>query len=222
MKKLIASLIPCAALALASCGDSNYELHQTFFSPLKAGGMEFFADQQSDTIHLYSLDSWTLATTASWLKVTPTSLNIPQYQSADKRLDITTDINTTGETRIALINVTSNVSPSMPVIQRYWLNITQPTAYYSNTDREATKTATFPLMLKSAANDTTIVFKVYQDGATLSSSADWITPETTTFDRGTHKVKVNFTGNNTAAKRNATLTLTSAGVSTDIVVTQDK
>ena len=65
MKKLIASLLPCAALALASCGDSNYELHQTFFSPLKINGMDFFADQQSDTIHLLSLDSWTLASTAS-------------------------------------------------------------------------------------------------------------------------------------------------------------
>lgn len=41
MKKLIASLLPCAALALASCGDSNYELHQTFFSPLKINGMDF-------------------------------------------------------------------------------------------------------------------------------------------------------------------------------------
>ena len=29
-------------------------------------------------------------------------------------------------------------------------------------------------------------------------------------------------GNNTNAKRNATLTLTSAGVSTDIIVSQDK
>ena len=63
MKKLIASLLPCAALALASCGDSNYEFHQTFFSPLKINGMDFFADQQSDTIHLLSLDSWTLAST---------------------------------------------------------------------------------------------------------------------------------------------------------------
>mgnify|MGYP004491115421 CR=1 FL=1 len=222
MKKLIASLIPCAALALASCGDSNYELHQTFFSPLKANGMEFFADQQSDTIHLLSLDSWTLASTASWMQVSPTSKNIPQYQSADTRLDITTDINNTGSTRIAYINVTSNVSPSMPVIQRSWLNITQPTVFYTNADKELTKQATFPLMLKAAANDTTIVFKVYQDGATLSSSADWITPDSTSFKKGRHEIKVTYTGNNTNAKRNATLTLTSAGVSTDIIVTQDK
>ena len=222
MKKIFASLIPCAALALASCGDSNYEVHQTFFSPLKNGGMEFFADQQSDTIHLLSLDSWTLASTASWMSVTPTSKNIPQYQSADTRLDITTEVNTTGATRIAYINVTANVSPSMPVIQRPWLNIKQPTAFYTDTDKESTKKATFPLMLKAAANDTTLIFKVYQDGATLSSSADWVTPDSTTFKSGLHKVKVSFTANSTNAKRNATLTLTSAGVSTDIIVSQDK
>ena len=206
MKKLIASLLPCAALALASCGDSNYELHQTFFSPLKINGMDFFADQQSDTIHLLSLDSWTLASTASWMRVTPTSMTIPQYKSADTRLDITTDVNNTGSTRIAYINVTSNVSPSMPVIQRGWLNITQPMPFYTNTDKVLT----------------TIIFKVYQDGATLSSSAEWITPDSTSFSKGLHKIKVSYTGNNTNAKRNATLTLTSAGVSTDIIVSQDK
>lgn len=222
MKKLIASLLPCAVLALASCGDSNYELHQTFFSPLKINGMDFFADQQSDTIHLLSLDSWTLASTASWMRVTPTSMTIPQYKSADTRLDITTDINNTGSTRIAYINVTSAVSPSMPVIQRGWLNITQPMPFYTNTDKVLTTQATFPLMLKAAANDTTIIFKVYQDGATLSSSAKWITPDSTSFSKGLHKIKVSYTGNNTNAKRNATLTLTSAGVSTDIIVSQDK
>ena len=222
MKKSIATLISCAALVLTSCGESNYELHQTFFSPLKHNGMEFFADQQSDTIHLLSLDSWTLASTDSWMRVTPTSLTIPQYKSADTRLDITTDINTTGSTRIAYINVSSVVSPSMPVIQRAWLNITQPMPFYTNTDKVQTTKATFPLMLKAAANDTTIIFKVYQDGATLSSSAEWITPEATTFNKGLHKIKVNYTGNNTNAKRNATLTLTSAGVSTDIIVSQDK
>ena len=72
------------------------------------------------------------------------------------------------------------------------------------------------------ANDTTIIFKVYQDGATLSSSAEWITPDSTSFSKGLHKIKVSYTGNNTNAKRNATLTLTSAGVSTDIIVSQDK
>ena len=59
MKKLFQPLALGIILLLAACAESGYETHQTYFFPQYPGGMNFYADQESDTVHLISLDSWT-------------------------------------------------------------------------------------------------------------------------------------------------------------------
>lgn len=223
MKRILTAIVPCALLALASCGESSYEVHQTYFYPMNAGGMTLYADQQTDSVRLISLDSWTLTTGDSWLKVSPTTMTVPATYSANVRITLTAEPNTTGATRLTTINVQSYDAVSMPVYQVAWLNITTPSAIYNNTGSQgttATSKPTFPLNVPAAANDTTITFRVYQDNATLTSDAEWIVPDSTTFKAGTHNIKVRMTANSESAARTAKLTLTSAGVATDIQVSQ--
>ncbi len=234
MKKILMALLPCIALSFTSCGDSEYEMHQTFFYPQMPGGMRIYADQQQDTIHVLSLDSWTASTSATWMTVTPTSQNIPAMSSADVKLTLKLEKNTTGQTRGGYINVASYDQISMPVIQYYWLNIRRPEPKYTSSssvlpgiDSNGSSSAygdvkaSFPLDLKAAAADTSLIFTVYQDDATLQSSAEWVKTEGNSFVSGNHNVKVSVEANHDTAPRNAQITLTSGGISSIIEVTQE-
>ncbi len=225
MKTFRNLLMAGAVVALASCGDSTYEVHQTFFYPQIPGGMQFYADQTYDTLHVYSLDSWTAALTQDWLDVTPKSYTVAPMTNADTRLTVTTAPNTTGEVRTASLVVSSYDVISMGITQYPWLNIIFPNAIYDNGDpigdNDPTQlSARFELPLRATTSDTTVVFRVYQDNATLQSDADWLTPEETTFSAGRDTVRLTVTPNQTAATRTGRLTLTSAGVSSVITVTQ--
>ncbi len=224
MKRTLLALLPCVALGLASCGDSSYEIHQTFFYPQYPGGKIFYADQQQDTLRLLSLDSWTLSSTASWLTVTPTSATVEPGSSNSTRLTLVTEPNTTGAVRMAVVNVNAFSQISLPVIQTTWLNVIQPEPLYDNQVREYSSTyptkATFVMELEPAAADTAVTFRVYQDNVTLSSDASWAKAEESAFSQGQHRVRVSVDANNGSDSRTATLTLTSAGISTPIIISQ--
>ena len=224
MKRILSlAALVAVVLTFASCGKSELEIHQTFFYPQKPGGMIFYADQTKDTIRLCSLDSWTLSSTASWLTATPTQLTVPENHTSSQMLTLTCEVNTTGETRYGAINVQSHDAIGMGVTQYSWLKITSPAAFFSrNTAVTTTSTPIFYIDTDAAERDTSIVFTVYQNGATLSSPASWITPEETTFIAGEHTVKVHLAANTEGEKRSAALTLTSAGISTPITFTQSK
>lgn len=222
MKKPLALLLPCAALLLSACNDSSYESHQTYFSPQYPMGMRWYADQQSDTLHVLSLDAWTAHTTADWLTVTPTSGTPSANMGLDVKMSIAATVNNTDEVRGASIVVDSYDQVAMPVYQYPWLNISRPAAVAVGADTSLSKDSyvKFIMDLRATAVDTTIIFTVYQDRATLTSSADWVVPDTTGFDAGTHIVPISIAANHSGNERSALLTLTSAGVSTHITLNQ--
>lgn len=225
MKKITLSLLAVLALLVAACDNGSYELHQTFFYPQRPGGMVLYADQESDTVRLYSLDPWKASTQQSWLKVTPTETPMVNGEpSLSTLLTITTGTNTTGARRVGGVEVQSYDYVAMPVAQNAWLNITVPAPTYDTADGKLTAMleadkVRFTLNAKADA-DTSVVFKVYQDGATLQSDAAWLMPEESVFDAGEHKVRLALERNNTGAPRAAMLTLTSGGVSTPVTVVQ--
>ena len=220
IKKLLQPLALGVILLLAACAESSYETHQTYFFPQYPGGMNFYADQESDTIHLISLDSWTARSATSWLKVSPESETIPTGYIGGTRLTISAEKNTTGENRTGWIEVKSYSNLGMVINQSHWLNISLPRPIYNMATDFSTKKATFKMNLFPHTSDTTIVFKVYQNDATLSSNAEWLVPQTDKFEKGEHKVSLNITPNTDNTERNATLTLTSGGISTPISIVQ--
>lgn len=227
MKKAFLSLLPALALFFTACDDSSYEQHQT----IAPGMMGLFADQTQLNFPVISLDSWTANLASDWLTMSPTSATVTQGTTL--RYDTTyvaltaSSCNTTGVTRKATIGISANDYLTVPVYQYYWLNISSPSAVYTNsTDPNALLEnikVVFPMALTAAATDTAIVFTTYQTNATLSSDADWLTPASKEFAaKGQHTARFTVTANTTGEARTGNLRLTSGGVSTDIVVTQAK
>lgn len=216
MKKLFFAAL--AVCGMAAC-NSDSETHIVQFIN---GTPNLYADQSIDTLYVYATDSWTATSSATWLTIDKgsESLTIPAGSAAFSKMALTAAPNTTGALRTAYIQASSpSASGYYVVSQAYWLNVTRPTAVY---DSELKK-ATFGHSITWNTLGDTIAFQNYTDGATLTSDASWIQPQTTaTYDAGEHTVYFTVEQNATGADRTATLTLTSAGVSTPITVVQKK
>ena len=224
MKKLFLSLAAVLGLlSMNSCGNDEYEVHQTFFFPLTSEGTVAYADQLSDTIRLYSLDSWTLKTTDTWLTATPNEASTSNGKAINTLITFGYEANTTGHPRRAYAQAYTFDVITRPVTQYSWLNIRRPAAITTNVgevqDIKDMKVA-FPMDLKYTAADTSVVFTVYQDNATLKTTDEWIHLAGETFDAGDHTVKVRVDANNGTTARNGVIRLTSGGISTDILVRQ--
>ncbi len=229
--------ILCAAaavLALTSCNEGTNEYHSTQFYPVSSEGIVAYADQTVDSTRVISYDSWTLNNTADWFDVSVQggqknniSVTIPAGYVGSMRLDLSFQPNNTGKTRQSQLAVVSSFEKigtvSTPVVQQPYLNISYPSAYKETTSATM---PTFSLNLTATKSSypltSYVTFTVYTADATLTSSADWITPEKTSGFTASVKEKVNLTvqANTTGQARTATLTLTSNGISTNITVNQ--
>lgn len=225
MKKKSLILLSAIALTLGSCGDSEFEVHQTFFWPQMPGGMTFYADQMEDTTHLYSLDSWKATpSTPDWLSCSPDYLEVTPGTSLSTTMTISTTVNTTGKVRSGVIQVQSHDAVGMPVTQYAWHNVLRPEGKIPNDATRSDLTemrADFTMELRPTVADTSIVFRTYRAGATLTTDAPWITlrKESTPLS-GRDTIPFNLQPNTTGADRTGTITLSSAGVSTPIKVVQ--
>lgn len=220
MKKSLYFLVACTLLVFTACTESKYEVHQTYFYPQHPGGMNFFADQEIDSVHVISYDSWAAQTATSWLSLSPQSQEVPYGYIGNNRLIIKAEPNTTGKNRTGFFEVKSYSNIGMMVNQSYWLNIERPRPNYNTTVDFATKEATFKMNVYAHTADTVVTFTVYQDAATLSSDAQWFQPKTGTFAKGKHEVSITVEPNASNQRRTATLTLTSGGISTPIQIVQ--
>lgn len=220
IKKSLYFLLTSALLLLTACTENKYEVHQTYFYPQYPSGMNFFADQQSDTIHVVSYDSWTALTATSWLSISPESEEIPVGYIGNTRLTIKAETNTTGKNRTGFLQVKSYSNIGMMINQSHWLNIEHPRPIYNASVDFASKEATFKMNLFAHTADTTLIFTVYQDAATLVSDADWFVPKAGSFEKGKHEVSITVTPNTSNQERTAKLTLTSGGISTPIQIVQ--
>ena len=233
MKKIVLFATFVAAL-FTSCTESDYEFHQTYFSPQVAGGKVLYADQTTDSTRVISYDPWTATTefengATAWFTISPTECNfIAGEQFASTRMNITTTPNTSEKIRSGHIVVKSFDTVGMPVKQTTWLNIIRPFGEAKNYDSEGAllpeedRKMTFAGTTIATANQFEIEFTVYADGATLTADADWLKPATTSFAAGTHTVAIVVEENQEVVQRTANLTLTSNGISTPITITQAK
>ena len=224
MKKISFFLTSAIALLFAACAESTFEMHQTYFYPQEPDGKKFYADETYDSTQVFSYDPWTaeIEATDPWFTITPTSGDARPGTSALTRMDIRMPQNTTGKNHRGRIVVKTydNNQIALPVFQSAWLDIISPRATLKG-DTYEEQTATFEVTLLALDKSKDITFHVYQDGATLSSDAEWVTPEKTTFDKGQHTVKLNIVPNESKQERQATITLTSGKISTPIQVKQE-
>lgn len=216
MKKILS----CAFLALTvssfvACSDAE---NDTYYASIRAKNgapvseLVLYADQTKDTLSILSTDAWT-ATGADWFTVTPGSFT-PQNPNTGYLVPIaiSTTPNTTGKARAGLVTAHVREDISLPVYQAAWLNIRTP---FNAGDGE------FNLVVSNSDSvATNMDFTTYSPSATLTSDAAWVTFSESTFKEGAHKPQVFIGKNTTNAARTATITLTSAGVSTKINVRQ--
>ena len=233
MKKFI-FLTTLVTTLFTSCSESEYEFHQTYFTPQEPSGKILYADQVSDSTRIISYDPWTASAVfnsgvSPWFTITPTECNFKAgEQFASMRVDIQGSVNNTGEIRNGHIVVKSFDTVGMLVRQTTWLNIIRPFGEVVNYDNagnllpEEKRSMKFSGSIPCTNNQFDIEFKVYANDATLTSNVDWLNPATTTFSAGNHVVSIVANENELTEPRTGILTLTSNGISTPITITQAK
>ena len=219
------SLLPLLALvlALAACTEGSYERHESFFYPQRPDGQLLYADQTQDTTLVYSLDSWTATKVGDWFSLTPESFEVRPGVSIATKMTFTTTPNNTGQGRVGRVTIHAYHTISQMLYQTPWLNITYPYAQYTEGEDQTfvTRKATFRLSLLSDATASKVRFTTYAENATLTSDAEWVTPEKTVFlAPNSYEVNLTVKPNKDKDARIAHLTLTSAGISTPIIVEQ--
>ncbi len=218
-------LLPLLALVLglAACTEGSYEHHASYFYPQRPDGQLLYADQTMDTTLIYSLDSWQATKEGDWFSITPESFEVRPGVSIFTKMTFTTTPNTTGKGRTGLVTIHAYHTISQSLYQTPWLNITYPFAQYTKGEDHtfATRKATFRMALLSSATSSQVRFTTYAENATLTSNAEWVTPEKTIFlAPNNYEVKLTIQPNKSKDPRTAQLTLTSAGISTPIIVEQ--
>lgn len=236
------------AALLSSCGDSTNEYHQFNISPMRANGFVEFADQAIDSTHVISTDTWSLTCQSDWLTTTtsnnkpaPFTIEVPQGYISSTPLYFAMLANTTGKARTALVQATSTGKEmgtmSILIEQQPYLNITTPSPTKATDGTYSWTLSGISADGKFHTTDTTgkditstpyVTFIVYADGATLTSSdTSWLNVVATTLGKDNvykagekSKAELSVAENTTGKERSATLTLTSAGVSTSIKVVQ--
>ena len=176
-----------------------------------------------DTTLIYSLDSWQATKEGDWFSITPESFEVKPGVSIFTKMTFTTTPNTTGKGRTGLVTIHAYHTISQSLYQTPWLNITYPFAQYTKGEDHtfATRKATFRLSLLSNETASKVRFTTYAENATLTSNAEWVTPEKTIFlAPNSYEVKLTIQPNKSKNPRTAQLTLTSAGISTPITVEQ--
>jgi hypothetical protein len=230
--KRIFSIICLATALFASCGEDEYEFHQTYFTPMQPDGLRLYADQTVDSVRVISYDPWQATTNIqgdAWFTITPTSCEFVQGEAMrNTRIDIHATPNTTSKIRSGIIQVSSYYNIGMGVYQYTWLHIKNPIGKLVVTDdaghaiEKDEQFEVFEAFLTHNQANYEINFVVYADDATLASNVEWIKPEQTTFSAGQHYVKVACEPNTEPQERVGTLVLTSNGVATPITFKQER
>ena len=232
----VSALLLCAGLTTSCDLDSKNERHQTLFFPQSPKGRILFADQTLDTLRVFSYDSWKLTAvhkkpTTAWFSVTPEKADIPAGYVGNHLISLRTDPNTTGAVRTGGLRLVTTFAEfgtlGMAVRQFHYLNIQRPIPSFPlGTDG---KPGVNPVFAETIAGDAStnhhIDFVLYDNnvaGHSLTSDAAWLTIGTITGELkpGKNVAKLNIEANPLTTPRTAKLTLTSAGVSNVIVITQ--
>lgn len=223
----ILSCLAALTVTLVSCKEATSEFHSTRFLPGNTNSIILYADQaEADTVAVFSTDSWTMTVNAPWFGVSPMSKTVKTTDDYVTNLHLSPGVNITGQTRQALLSVTTTefMNVSCLIQQVPFLHITKPGRY------ETTQGETqFVLHLPAQNAQAEISFYVYNDGAALTTADAWLESLVRTDIASTatdskrpvlHTYTAGIADNPSEQERRGTLRLTSAGVSSDIIVVQ--
>lgn len=220
---LILSALAAGVLSMTSC-KSNFEQHIMQFSPAQPQ-MMVYADQTTDTTHVISTDPWSLTSNASWLTVTPNNFK-PHIQGGlyNTKITLAVPLNTQRLTRSTFFEVKGNNTIVMRVDNVGWLNISTPNATYKDNNNDGlADRAHYATKVDAKATTLPFYFTTYTNGAVVQSNAAWIQIPTTAsapLAAGYHPLKLTVAQNTAHTERSAQITLTSAGITDTINVTQ--
>lgn len=217
MKKFfyLSAIFAFAAL-LSSCNsdEDSYHMFSVDSDLGKTTYPDVFVDQSIDTLRIHTTDSFEANTNCDWLSFGETNsatiskkVNYAYGSIATFNLAIKFGVNNGDKARITYINFIANGRTTARGYKQWNChNIFDPMPTF--TDPETKTVAVFNKMVESTAPTDSIAFTLY-DNATLSSDAEWLSAEQTTFAAGTHVVKLSIERNPTLAERAAKLTLRS-------------
>ncbi len=225
MKKLFLVIIASAIVAACDNESSRHAINLSY--PLNGQYGVVYADQPEDTIIFNTFDSYRATTNETWISIDPgwaaVTIQNDYWNIWEIELPLTFKANTTGETRDGIISINNygddwNETISVAYLQLGWLNVSRPQPNYG-TYSDFPRTATFELTDSAAQVSDTLEFTVHGDW-TLTSNASFVAPEAASGSKGENKVALNVEKNDAASERSATLTLTSSGVETPIILKQ--
>ncbi|MGN1214224.1 MAG: hypothetical protein ACI4TR_04945, partial [Bacteroidaceae bacterium] len=185
----------------------------------------YYADQKSDSLEIYTTDSWETNTNCNWMVFKETASAIAsgevKYVYGIEYLFTRCmwfGANTTGSDRETVVTAKANKKQvSLVVRQCYHLNVTNPQKAASglvNSEYDFSKT------LNANETSSPLAFTLYAD-ATLKTETPWIGVSNETFKAGDNSTEITLQTNNTGEKRTGKVTLKSeTGASTDIYIIQ--
>lgn len=220
MRKIL--LFALTAVLTTSCIE-DAEYHQIYVGGKNGSNFLVYADQTADTLYIQTYDSWRASYEATWLTLSHKSEEITDGAFHTCIVPMTFQLNDTGVGRHAKVHIDSYYVAQADVYQYPWLNVIKP-AGVSPTGQSADFEkyhVTFQKELKANQTSTPVEFTLYQDGGTIYDDADWLTLSSEEVGKaGTYRLVATLTPNTTGAARTATIRLTSAGITTPIIITQ--
>ncbi|MCD8266393.1 MAG: hypothetical protein LUC33_04480 [Prevotellaceae bacterium] len=231
-----AFILLAAAGLLASCDKESYRhaISMTHPNPGTYGAM--YADQPMDTIVFTTFDSYKATTNDTWITLDPelaaqeiANLYDGYYEIG---IPVTFEPNTTGETRVGEISIYNygdddwSATVTASYLQLGWLNVTRPQAAYDyNSSLGYPQTATFELTDTATQVADTLAFVVYGDWELSlpeeQESEVFVTLLQASGKAGSVKAPIALEENATKEERQNTVSLTSRGVTTTLVIKQE-
>jgi hypothetical protein len=212
-------------LTFASCNNStDYSNNVLGIYPIVDGYYKVYADQTVDSFTVVSNKSWQAKVSADWMTLDPlySYRTITSGETKQLTCPIYFNVNTAGAAKVGLLQVTNDDhTVGRPYLQTYWLNITNPAVLFNATTESEYAGAYFTLTTAKDSTGAVLNFQIFAPTATLTTTADWVTPKDSNLVTGTYAVRVKFPANTTGANRQAVFKLTTSnGISNDITVIQ--
>ncbi len=219
MKKLL-FVFGLATLAFVGC-KNEVENHQTWLvRPSSGTSVMTYADQKLDSICFMTTESYTLTSSVDWCKIPEgfKSLKNPYTNTlVISSVPVQLEANTTGEGRMALINIAAGENTITATVYQYpFLCITYPV-------RGLMDGVLSELLVPSKTLTAEVNFTTFDSWTLVPKDGTWLHVDTKgqSGSEGEHKVSLTLDANDSGEIRRDTLLLTSRGVTDKIPVAQE-
>ena len=229
MKKTFLISMLAVMLGFSSCSKENeLTVNQLGIYPIVTGYHEVYADQTIDSIIVVATQLFTfqIADDAHWMSISEAMdrWDWTAHKADNKKINLYFTPYKGTSVRTGLIKLSDgDHTVGRPVLQKYWLDIRVPDVQFAESNSE-TKPYEGAYFVQEVKKDTTVsefVFNIYDESATLSTTANWVEPKEYVAKKGLNTVKLSFDANATKQKREAVYDLTTkSGITTKITLRQ--